>query len=245
MVATYVTFDNLRRDGRDSVWTYVARNLSRPLALSFGAGWANVVVGNPPWVAFRHMSTDLQKRFRELANGERVYVGGKFATQNDLAHCSRARGVALSSLGRAHRLRSAARGAVARTVREVSEGLLPQREDRMGRSLDHGATDVQPLFPVPSCVAFGRSRATSRPLPEPCGPVPAVADARRAGDPGRRCRLNVTENAPKPTEATFTGGSAYRRASARALRSFRACCVSSSARWLGRLGGDPTAPLVV
>lgn len=85
MVATYATFDELCRQGRDSVWTYVARNLSRPLALSFGAGWANVVVGNPPWVAFRHMSADLQKRFRDLANGERVYVGGKFATQNDLS----------------------------------------------------------------------------------------------------------------------------------------------------------------
>ena len=85
MVVTYITFDKLRRDSRDSVWTYVARNLSRPLALSFGVGWANVVVGNPPWVAFRHMSTDLQTRFRELAKGERVYVGGKFATQNDLA----------------------------------------------------------------------------------------------------------------------------------------------------------------
>ncbi len=85
MVVTYITFDKLRRDGRDSVWTYVARNLSRPLALSFGVGWANVVVGNPPWVAFRHMSTDLQTRFRELAKGERVYVGGKFATHKDLA----------------------------------------------------------------------------------------------------------------------------------------------------------------
>ena len=31
------------------------------------------------------MSTDLQKRFREMAKGERVHVGGKFATQNDLA----------------------------------------------------------------------------------------------------------------------------------------------------------------
>jgi hypothetical protein len=51
MVVTYTTFNELRRQGRDSVWTYVARNLSRPLALSFGAGWANVVVGNPPWVA--------------------------------------------------------------------------------------------------------------------------------------------------------------------------------------------------
>ena len=47
---TYVTFDKLRRDGRDSVWAYVARNLSRPLAFSAGGGWASVVVGNPPWV---------------------------------------------------------------------------------------------------------------------------------------------------------------------------------------------------
>ena len=31
------------------------------------------------------MSADLQKRFRELASGERIYVGGKFATQNDLS----------------------------------------------------------------------------------------------------------------------------------------------------------------
>ncbi len=95
MTATYTVFDNLCRQGRDSVWTYVARNLSRPLALSFGAGWANVVVGNPPWIAFRHMSADLQRRFREMAKAERIYVGGKFATQNDLAALFTVRSVAL------------------------------------------------------------------------------------------------------------------------------------------------------
>jgi hypothetical protein len=45
---TYIVFDKLRRDGRDSIWAYVARNLSRPLAFSAGGGWANVVLGNPP-----------------------------------------------------------------------------------------------------------------------------------------------------------------------------------------------------
>jgi hypothetical protein len=45
---TYVIFDKLRRDGRDSVWAYVARNLSRPLAFSASGGWASVVIGNPP-----------------------------------------------------------------------------------------------------------------------------------------------------------------------------------------------------
>jgi hypothetical protein len=81
---TYLLFDRLRREGRDSVWAYVARNLSRPLAFSSAGGWASIVIGNPPWVAYRHMSTDLQKRFKELAKGEKVYVGGKLATQNDL-----------------------------------------------------------------------------------------------------------------------------------------------------------------
>jgi hypothetical protein len=81
---TYVTFDRLRREYRDTIWAYVARNLSRPLAYSASGGWANVVVGNPPWLAFRHMSADLQKRFKELARREKVYVG-RVPSQNDLS----------------------------------------------------------------------------------------------------------------------------------------------------------------
>ena len=42
---TYLTFDRLRRDRRDTIWAYVARNLSRPLAYSASGGWANVVIG--------------------------------------------------------------------------------------------------------------------------------------------------------------------------------------------------------
>ena len=75
MVATFVVFDDLRRQGRDSVWTYVARNLSRPLALAFGTGWANVVVGNPPWVAFRHMSDDLYQNSEILTHVARRRLG--------------------------------------------------------------------------------------------------------------------------------------------------------------------------
>lgn len=45
---TYVTFDRLRREDRDTIWAYVARNLSRPLVYSAFGGWAHVLVGNPP-----------------------------------------------------------------------------------------------------------------------------------------------------------------------------------------------------
>ena len=46
---TYLVFDRLRREGRDTIWALVARNLPCPLAFSASGGWANVVVGNPPW----------------------------------------------------------------------------------------------------------------------------------------------------------------------------------------------------
>ena len=166
MIATYAVFDDLRKQGRDSVWTYVARNLSRPLALAFGAGWANVVVGNPPWVAFRHMSADLQKRFREIAKAERVHVGGKFATQNDLSALFTVRAAALY-------LRSGGRIGFVLPLATLTRGQFERLRTGSFTSAriawDETWTmndDVQPLFPVPSCVVFGRRRATSRPMPD-------------------------------------------------------------------------------
>ncbi|MBA3812833.1 MAG: N-6 DNA methylase, partial [Caulobacteraceae bacterium] len=84
LTATYEVYDYLRQTGRDSIWGYVARNLTRPLTFSADVRWAHILIGNPPWLAFRHMTPGLQRRFRELAKGERIWVGGKMATQADL-----------------------------------------------------------------------------------------------------------------------------------------------------------------
>ena len=211
MVATYVTFDDLCRQGRDSVWTYVARNLSRPLALSFGAGWANVVVGNPPWVAFRHMSADLQKRFRELAKGERVYVGGKFATQNDLAALFTVRAASLY-------LRSGGRIAFVLPLAALTRGQF----EKLRKGSFTGARiawdeawtmndDVLPLFPVPSCVVFGRRRAVAKTLPDTVRAYSGQLPMRDASEITADASLTVQENAPKPAEGRFTGGSPYRK----------------------------------
>lgn len=86
---TYVIFDRLRREGRDSVWAYVARNLSRPLAISASGGWASVVIGNPPWVNYRDMSGDLQKRFKELARGEKSLSAASLRPRITFARSSR------------------------------------------------------------------------------------------------------------------------------------------------------------
>jgi hypothetical protein len=245
MVTTYTTFDQLRRNGRDSVWTYVARNLSRPLALSFGAGWANVVVGNPPWVAFRHMSADLQKRFRELGKSERVYVGGKFATQNDLAALFTVRSAALY-------LRSGGRIAFILPLATLSRwqfGKLRTGSFTSARiAWDEAWTmddDVQPLFPVPSCVIFGRRRATARLLPDKVRAYSGNLPERDAAEDVADACLTVDEAAPKPVEGQFKGGSAYRKSFRQGATLVPRMLCLVERKSLGRLGGDPTAPFVV
>jgi hypothetical protein len=246
---TYVTFDKLRREGRDSVWAYVARNLSRPLAFSAGGGWANVVIGNPPWVAFRHMSADLQKRFKELAKGHGVYVGGKLATQSDLSALFTARAALLY-------LRSAGRLAFVLPLAALTRGQFKRLRSGsfVGGAIQWDEVwtmddSVQPLFPVPSCAVFGRRRAMSRPMPEtvraysgdlPIRDAPEALVDRLIADG----KFKVAKNAPKPSEAKFVGGSAYRKSfrQGATLVPRMLCLVERKA--MGRIGADPSAPMV-
>ena len=225
-----------------SVWTYVARNLSRPLALSFGAGWANVVVGNPPWVAFRHMSADLQKRFRDLAKGERVYVGGKFATQNDLARCSRCAPPPSICARPDASLSCAARRADARAVRESPRRLVLRARDRLGRSLDHGRQRAA-AFLVPSCVASG----AGAPCPKPCrtrsraysGHLPSAMRRKR----WPMNALTVTKTRPSRPKACSRGGSAYRRSFRQGATLVPRMLCLVERKSAGRLGEIPPRPM--
>ncbi len=244
LVTTYGVYDGLVREGRDSVWSYVARNLSRPLALAFGAGWANVVVGNPPWVAFRHMSADLQKRFRALARGERVHVGGKFGTQNDLSALFVVRAAALY-------LRSGGRLAFVLPFAALTRG---QFENLRGGSFfsakiawDEAWTmddSVRPLFPVPSCVVFGRRRAIAKAIPEKVTVYTGSLPFRDAPEEIADRYLTVEKGAPKPAEGIFTGGSAYRAVFRNGATLYpRVLCLIERLTQR-KLGSDPTAPFV-
>jgi hypothetical protein len=240
---TYVTFDRLRRESRDTIWAYVARNLSRPLAYSAGGGWAHVVVGNPPWVAFRHMSPDLQKRFKELSKGERVYVP-RVPSHNDLC--------ALFTVRAAHLyLRSGGRLAfvlpMAALTRSQFERLRSGSFGSARIAWDEVWTmddSVQPLFPVPSCVVFGRRRAVPQRLPDIVRSFTGALPFRDAPESIADKYLRVTDGAPALEVAQRAGGSPYRSV-------FRqgAIIVPRMMWWVerrtsGRLGFDPSAPLV-
>jgi len=241
---TYLTFDKLRREGRDSVWAYVARNLSRPLAFSAADGWASTVIGNPPWVAYRHMSADLQKRFKELAKGEDVYVGGKLATQGDLSALFTVRAASLY-------LRSGGKIAFVLPLAALTRGQFEKLRSGSFQSVriawDEAWTmddTVQPLFPVPSCVVFGRRRATSRPLPDSVRAYSGTLPFRDAPESVADARLRVREDAPALSVANFEGGSPYRAAfrDGATLYPRKLCFVER--RIMGRLGADPSSPYV-
>lgn len=243
--ATYELFDRLRREGRDTIWAYVARNLSRPLSLTVKNGWAHVIVGNPPWVAYRHMSADLQVRFKALASGERVYVGGKFATQNDLC--------ALFSVRASHLyLHPGGKLAFVLPLAVMSRGQF--EKFRRGSFATYGIAwdeawtmddSVTPLFPVPACAVFGRKRAIANAMPQKVRAYSGWLPMRDAPEAMADARLTVVEGADAPVAQVSTGGSPYREAFRCGATLFPRMLCFVERKSLGRLGPDPTAPLVV
>ncbi|HCK83458.1 MAG TPA: hypothetical protein DHW63_02745 [Hyphomonadaceae bacterium] len=245
LAATYKTFDDLRRAGRNSIWTYVARNLSRPLA--YGE-WASVLIGNPPWVAFRHMSEELQKRFKILAEQLDIYVGGKLATQNDL--CA----VFLAQTSKLY-LRSNGRLAMVLPLAALSRGQFAKLRSGQfhGRSIafDEAWTmdeSVQPLFPVPSCVVFGRRRAVGKALPDKVTAFSGRLPFRDAPETIADERLTVTKNAQAPSSAKVDEEerkspyqSAFRQGATLVPRML--CLVER--KQMGRLGAAADMPLVI
>lgn len=242
--ATYETFHRLRLEGRDTIWSYVARNLSRPLALASGGGWANVLVGNPPWVAYRHMSADLQKRFKEMAKGEKVYVGGKLATQNDLCGLFTVRASHLY-------LRPSGRLAFVLPLAVMTRGQF--KNFRSGRfesyniAWDEAWTmddSVTPLFPVPACAVFGRKRALGKAMPDKVRAYSGWLPMRDAPEAMADDRLAVAERTSAPIVSPDNEGSPYRKAFLCGATLFPRFLLFIERQSAGRLGPDPSAPLV-
>jgi|HubBroStandDraft_1064217.scaffolds.fasta_scaffold00020_49 hypothetical protein len=211
---------------------------------SAGRAWAHVVIGNPPWVALRHTSADLQKRFKDLAISERVYVGGRVATQSDLCALFAVRAAALY-------LRSGGRLALvlplAVLTRGQFQGLRSGDFTSVRIAWDEAWTldeTVFPLFPVPSCVVFGRRGATAQSLPETVRAYSGVLPFRDAPEAVADARLAVIEGVAAPRVAQSKGGSPYRAAFRNGATLFPRMFVFVDRKTAGRLGADLSAPLV-
>ena len=82
---TFRAMCRLHDEGRDHIWGYYVRNLARPMWLAREANRVDVLVGNPPWLAYRHMTSDMQTAFRRMSAARGLWAGAEMATHQDLA----------------------------------------------------------------------------------------------------------------------------------------------------------------
>ena len=169
--ATFKTMCRLHDERRDHIWGYYVRNLARPAWLAREENRRTVLVGNPPWLAYRYMTEAMKEVFQLMAKERKLWAGGNVATHQDLADLFVARSVEqyLAPNGRF--------GFV------MPAGVLTRRQSQGFRSgvfsLTKGgrtlvafdtAWDISPIshrfFPRTACVTFGRRSDEHSALPD-------------------------------------------------------------------------------
>lgn len=202
LTQTFKLLCDLNAQGRDSIWGYFVRNQVRPLWLSMRGRCVDVLVGNPPWVAYRNMTASMQEQFKAFSERRSLWHGKKVATHQDLVGLFIARAVEL------YLNDGGAFGFVTPLSvlsRQQYDGL---RAGKWGQLLRGELTEMWDLeqvrpagfFPVPSGVIFGLRHdvAPEYGSAEPAAGAPAtklVATGKRdkSGWAATRKQLTFTE----------------------------------------------------
>ena len=250
---TYVDLRDLRSQGRDHIWGFVARNLVRPVWLSSDDQRADLVIGNPPWLSYRFMSRATQGLFRKESQQLGVWQGGRFASHQDLSSYFFARCCELY-------LKPGARIAFvmpwAALSRQQFDGFRSGVfAERGGRSLSQNpvlarftaawefSDDVQPLFPVPACVLFARVGASGD-LPSNVHRASGATTASRRHAGGSPALAGLARTRLGRRRATMWLRPYQRKFRQGATLVPRFLCLVELAP-TGPLGVHPQAPLVV
>lgn len=85
LAETFQTLCDLHDAGRDHIWSYYVRNLARPWWLALRQNRVDLLVGNPPWLAYRFMTEAMQETFRDYSDERGLWHGAKVATHQDLS----------------------------------------------------------------------------------------------------------------------------------------------------------------
>ncbi|MBI4282733.1 MAG: N-6 DNA methylase [Chloroflexi bacterium] len=250
LAETYEMLRQLHHDERDHVWGFVARNLVRPVWSSQEEQRADVVIGNPPWLSYRYMDGETQRRFREECQLRGLWMG-QVAQQQDLSAYFFVRCVELylkptgviafiMPYGAMSRRQFAGfRTGWYEARRKVGSSVFATVKFVEAWVFDEG---VQPLFPVPSCVLMAKS-TESGPLPKTVTSYSGTLP-RRDAPPAEAQQCLTWREIPWPSqrEKRVTAGYAGRfRDGAVVFPSvlFRVQLVEA-----GILGPNPNAPLV-
>lgn len=168
---TFETLCGLHDAGRDHIWSYYVRNLARPWWLALPPNRVDVLVGNPPWLAYRSMTEQMQASFREYSEERGLWHGAKVATHQDLSVLFLVRTVE-------RYLRKGGKFALVMPNAVVDRGQFSGLRTGRYRRVDSAepvtvafdpAWDLRRIrphfFPRGSAVLFGTRAANSKPLP--------------------------------------------------------------------------------
>lgn len=85
LIRTFNRWYGLHRTGRNHVWGYYARNLVRPIWMSHAENRFDVLIGNPPWLAYSKMHGTMKKRFAQLSRSYGLLDGNTGVSGRDLS----------------------------------------------------------------------------------------------------------------------------------------------------------------
>ena len=192
------TMEELHASGRNHIWAYYTRNLVRPVALARRK--ADVIVGNPPWLNYNQTVDVLRDQLERLSKDMYdIWVGGRYATHQDVAGLFYARCVDLylsggGAIGMVMPRSALDAGQHERWRRGRWTQVDPAangngRLDRLRvdfqfkRPWDLDALEPNDFFPIPSCVVFARRLGAdpTRPPEDGDGPAPAAPARPLAG----------------------------------------------------------------
>jgi hypothetical protein len=166
----FASLCRLHDEGRNHIWGYYVRNLARPFFFQRAENKVEVLLGNPPWLSYRFMPRAMQRRYKALAKERGLWSGGKVATHQDLADLFVVRAVEryLATDGQFAFVMPAAT-----LSRKAYEGFRSGYFDAPGAltkvrfGMPWELRSVRPaIFPMPSCVVFGRRNKNSHGMTE-------------------------------------------------------------------------------
>ncbi len=168
--ATFEAMCRLHDERRDHIWGYYVRNLARPAWMALPGNRCHVLVGNPPWLAYRHMTDAMKTTFRDMTTTRGLWSGKHVATHQDLSDLFVVRAVEqyLTPGGRLAFVMPA--GVLTRTQSSgLRSGKYPLgKADNVQVEWDT-PWDLSPIshhfFPRTACVAFGTRSTEFLPMP--------------------------------------------------------------------------------
>ena len=84
METTIAQMRALRDVGRNHVWAYYLRNMTRPAVIAEQK--VDLIIGNPPWLTYNWSADIIREELRSLSeNRYRIWAGGKYASTQDVA----------------------------------------------------------------------------------------------------------------------------------------------------------------